>query len=148
MQSGEAAIYLTLDFVDEDGAPTPEDRGLTTTDVWLEQTSVAWSLGATFGGDSDGLTVSLRFELDAPLETGTWPASNGWAQPADGSWYAYSNEAGGDVNITGVSDGAGSGQFSGQAEFDVLGEFEQATGEVLRISGFAFRAVPVRIADM
>ncbi len=148
VEAGEAAVFLTLDFVDEDGAPIPEDQGLTTTDVRLEQTYAAWNLAATFGGDSDGLSVNLRFELEGELETGTWAVSSGSAQPADGSWYAYSNDAGGDVDITGVGDGEGSGHFSGEAELDVLGEAEQPTGEVGRVTGFAFRAVPIVLPDM
>ncbi len=145
---GEAAAAVTLDFVDEDGEPIVSEEGLTTTDIELQQTFSAWNLAATFGEGDDALTISLRFELEGDLATGTYGVSNGNAQPGDGSWYAYSSEAGGDVVITSVGDGVGSGHFEGTAELDVLGEFEQPTGEVVRITGFAFRDVDTLLADM
>jgi hypothetical protein len=148
VSAGEGAVYLTLDFFDDDGALAPTDRGLTSTEVRLEQTFAAWNLAATFGSGDDALSISLRFEHEGDLETGTHGVSSGSAQPGDSSWYAYSSEAGGDVNITNVGDNTGSGHFEGPAELDILGESEAPTGEVVRITGFAFRDVDIVVPDM
>ncbi len=78
--AGEGAVFLTLDFVDPDGAPAPSDRALTTTDIALQQTFAAWNLHAVFSGaGTDGLTLDLRFELEGDLSTGLWAVSNGSA---------------------------------------------------------------------
>lgn len=148
LATGEGGIVLTLDFVDEDGEADPTEDGLTTTDVRLEQTFSAWNLAATFGGAASPLTINLRFELEGDLAVGTWDVSSGSASPDDDSWYAYGSEAGGQVEITNVGDGTGSGHFSGTAELDVLGEFEEPTGEVVRVTAFAFRDVETLLADM
>ncbi len=148
VSAGEGAIFLTLDFFDEDGDPAPEDQGLTSTDVRLEQTFSAWNLAATFGEGDDALSISLRFELEGELAEGTHSVSSGSAQPGDGSWYAYSSEAGGDVSITNVGDGTGSGHFEGPAEIEVLGDTEAPTGEIVRVTGFGFRSVDIVVPDM
>jgi hypothetical protein len=47
------------------------------------------------------------------------------------------------VEITEVGSGMASGFFSGVATLDVLGQFEEPTGETVLIRGFAFRDAPI-----
>lgn len=148
MDAGEGGILLTLDFLDADGEPDVTEEALVTTDIELQQTFSAWNLAATFGDGDDALTISLRFELEGDLEAGTYAVSSGSAQPGDQSWYGYASEAGGEVVISGVGDGVGSGHFEGEAIIPLLGEFEEATDEVVRITGFAFREASILLADM
>lgn len=136
-------MAVTFDFVDEEGEPAPIEEALTTTEIRLEQTFAAWNLAAVFGEGDDALTISLRFENEGTLVTGTHSVSSGSAQPGDASWYAYASEAGGDVVISSVGGDVGSGHFEGEAALEVLGEFEQPTGELVRVTGFAFRDAPL-----
>jgi len=145
---GEAAMAVTFDFLDEEGEADTTDEALTTSTIELQQTTVAWNLSAVFREGDDALTISLRFEHEGDLETGTHPVSSGSAQPGDGSWYAYASEAGGSIVISSVGDDVGSGHFEGEAAFDVIGEFEQPTGEQVLVTGFAFRDAPLLLADL
>jgi hypothetical protein len=148
VQPGEGAIAVTYEFDDENGDPAPTEDALTTTQVRLEQTFAAWNLAATFGEGDDALIISLRFELEGSLEEGTYSVSSASARPGDASWYAYASEAGGDVVISAVGDGVGSGHFEGSAAIEILGEFEEPTGEIVRVTGFAFRDVEQLLADL
>ncbi len=138
VDSGEAAAAFTLDFEDEDGEPDVTEEQVTTTEVSLSQTTVAWSLDATF----EELNLSLRIELDGPLVAGTWPVSSGSANHGE-DWWAYTSDAGGDVVISAVGSGIASGHFVGTAEIDVYGPYEEPTGETVVVEGFAFRDAPV-----
>jgi len=63
------------------------------------------------------------------------------------SWYAYGNEPGGEVEIVAATVTEGSGFFTGEAVMDVLGEYEQPTGETVTVTAFAFREAPIALAD-
>lgn len=142
VDSGEAAAAITLDFVDEDGEPDVTEEEVTTTDVSLSQTTVAWSLDASFGSGADLIVLSLRMELEGPLVAGSWDVSSASANGGADSWWAYTGDAGGEVVITAVGDGVASGHFEGTAEIDVYGPYEEPTGEIVRVEGFAFRDAP------
>jgi hypothetical protein len=142
VDAGEAAAFLVLDFVDEDGEDDVSEEQLTTSVVSLNRTTVAWSLDATFGDDIDAVNLSLRFELNGELEVGSWDVSSGSANGGgEMGWWGYSGDAGGQVAITAVGDGVASGHFVGQAEIDIYGPYEEPTGETVTVEGFAFRDV-------
>jgi hypothetical protein len=160
LEPGEAAAVLEFDFDagddDDDAAdddddvvvddPEPEE-GVTTTQVTLSPSSSAWYLEAVFQTSGPEVTVSLRFENSGEgspaLETGA--VTNGNASPDDGSWYAYGSNPGGEVEIVASSATEASGYFHGTAVMDVLGEFEEPTGETVTITAFAFRDAPLSI---
>ena len=148
MDPGEGASFVSFDF-DEDGetGQEPGDKALETTSVNLFAGFEAWTLEASFPSGTPDLnySLSLRFENLGTISPGigAGDVTNGSMRPTDQSWYAYRNEPGGQVEITAATETTASGFFSGPATLDVLGQFEEPTGETVVIHGFAFNNAPL-----
>lgn len=138
LDAGEAAVYFEtdLEIAIEDGEDTVEE-GDTSSDVRLIESS-GYSLEASFGAIG-GVTFSLWLGTEV-LAEGTIDVSGANAQGDDNAWYAYAPEIGeATVTLTSVTETTVSGHFEGEIVLEVLGEFEQATGETVTLTGFAFR---------
>ncbi|GEM_PF-2461359 len=149
VDSGAAAGFLSFDF-DADGetGQDPGDQALETTNVTLSPGFEAWNLEAMFPGEGDlTYSLSLRFENLGTITPGigAGDVTNGSMSPSDQSWYAYGNDPGGQVEITDATETNASGFFSGTATLDVLGQFEEPTGETVVVRGFAFNEAPLLI---
>ncbi len=149
VNEGAAASFVSFEF-EEDGetGQEPGDEALETTNVTLSPGFEAWTLEAVFPGGGDlSYSLSLRFENLGTITPGigAGDVTNGSMSPSDGSWYAYGNDPGGQVEITDANETAASGFFSGEATLDVLGEFEQPTGETVVVHGFAFNEAPLLV---
>ena len=143
VEPGSAASYISLNFED---AAESGDEALETTTVTLTPGSEAWSLQATFPSGTPDLTYSLsmRFQNLGTITPalGTGLVTNANMSPSDSAWYAYASDPGGSVEITAATETDASGFFTGPATLEVLGEFEEPTGETIVIHGFAFNGVP------
>jgi len=141
VSEGELAVFYTR--VDQSGTvPAPGDGlAVTTLDATI---TPGGSFGWYLTGDLDGATFSVRFEGDAPLAVGEGTITNA-SLDIDDEFFAYGGEPGGAVEIAElIEDGTqASGGVTGEVELEVFDMMESPTGEVITISGFAFKSIPI-----
>ena len=143
VSDGELAVFYTR--VDPSAGDTVpgESLAITTLDATI---SPGGSFGWYLTGDLDGSTLSVRFEGDFPLAAGEGTITNG-SLDVDDEHFAYASEPGGSVDIADLlEDGTlASGAVVGELELEVFDMMEAATGESIRIDGFAFKSIPVEL---
>ena len=146
VDSGEAAIFwVSVVDGDEDGATESAD---TDTDASLTLGDGAWGLRFHAGGDL-ALVVTTYFADPDPEDFDLTPGTSSleyvsvYSERED--LLAWANSSSGEMTISSYANGLGSGYFSGLIEINIADQFEEPTGEVVRIEAFAFSDVALPV---
>jgi hypothetical protein len=141
VSSGEGAVYwVSVQDGDEEGAT---EEGHTDSSASLVSGDGGWGVEIKTTGDL-ALAITIWFANPDPqtseLSVGTGELQNVSASTQAEDFLVWADSSVGDVTITDVSDGV-SGYFEGEIVIKVADRFEELTGQVIRIEGFAFNGL-------